>query len=113
MRGKVGSYVVASFVACALFAPRAARAQTYDFATCDPTVTPTTACSSTVTTCCKQAAGAGSSFLLSGANCTSGSCAIVIPMDYCHQGTTSPGQQSGPAWCSAKASTDGMIMTYG
>jgi hypothetical protein len=115
MRDKVGSCVVACVVvACAVIAPHAARAQTYDFATCDPTVTPTTPCSSTTTSCCKQAAGAGTSFLLSGgASCSAGSCALVIPMDWCHQGTATAQSTSAPTWCGTRVGSDGMMVTYG
>ena len=113
MCGKIGSLVLALGV-IVLCAPRAARAQTYDFATCDPSVTSTTACSSTMTHCCKEAANAGSSFLLTGgASCTTGSCAIVIPMDFCHQGNATSSSTSAPTWCGNRVSNDGSILTYG
>lgn len=42
--------------------PISARAQTYDFATCDPAVTKITPCSTTTTRCCYIDTSPGSSF---------------------------------------------------
>src|SRR2546423_8593596 len=107
MRGKIGSHVVAALIALA--ATRSASAQTFDYATCDPAVTKATACSGVITKCCQQAAGVGSSFLVSGADK-----AIVIPMDYCHQSNTAtPTTGAQPTWCSVRPSGIGMMLAYG
>src|SRR5262245_59530464 len=105
MRARAGRRLVIAVV-LALAAP--AGAQTFDFATCDPAVTAATACSSTITRCCKQAAAAGSSFLFNGVDK-----AIVIPMDACHQDGSASGSSNGPRWCSNKPSGSGLMLAYG
>ncbi|MDB4959002.1 MAG: Type fimbrial biosis protein PilY1 [Myxococcales bacterium] len=103
--GKHGLLGIAIILACV----SQAHAQAYDFATCSPGAVPVTACNSTITRCCKQAAGTGSSILRSGTDY-----AIVIPMDYCHQaGSASPTDGSAPTWCSKPTSPGGMVLAYG
>ncbi len=86
-----------------------ARAQTFDFATCDPAVTKATTCSSSVNRCCEQATAPASAFLYNGTDK-----AIVIPMDFCHQAMTTANNANAPTWCANRPSTgNGMMMAYG
>ncbi len=108
MRASSGSRIVVIVLSLLAFGG-VGEAQTFDFATCDPSVTAATACSSSVTRCCRQAAAVASSFLYNGTDK-----AIVIPMDYCHQATTGSGSSGAPTWCNKKPSGgSGMIQAYG
>jgi hypothetical protein len=92
----------------------AARAQTYDFATCDPAVTKITPCSTTTRRCCYVDTAPGSAFNQSGSDY-----ALVIPMDSCHQGGTVddggkyPGATSASAWCRKPTNAGQIFKVYG
>src|SRR6188768_120319 len=81
--GRMSRSVVVLVVSTLTAITGVARAQTYDFATCDPAVTKITPCSTTTTRCCHVDTSPGSSFNQSGSDY-----ALVIPMDSCHQGGT-------------------------
>src|SRR5258706_14794995 len=57
-----------------------ASAQTYDFATCNPTTVAATACDTTTHTSCCTLATTTTGLLTSGSDR-----ALILPMDYCHQ----------------------------